>query len=386
MKGFLKYSCLFYFYPIYSLFQLFVISNNFSDNLFTEFIVSSTCLALVIIVGHGIPEKLALRALVDHSKNLTDYLYKIAQASFLLSLIFSLIIYLSLRTIYKYNDLILLFTLNYGINIAYISLSLSISRISEKYSHTILIFILFFSPALLINLLFLISKISQDQYLLLLIITSFCLNLYASINLRAYYNFDLKILLFKGIYIIPLIISAGLGWAITFALVLLTENGLSNDSFKDFAVALRFSNILGLALSLFVSYFQKNIITSTNNSNNINIFYLFILSYFTISAFIVFLYGNYHHLFDVEKDLNLLIILTINIAIGTFIGYFINPLMLKKLDYSFYCWIMGLTLVLLILIGPWIIDVAGSYGVAYNYIGVQALLLILLSIRLFVKK
>ena len=137
----------------------------------------------------------------------------------------------------------------------------------------------------------------------------------------------------KNIYIL---IAALLAWATNMLFVTINEEFLSDLDFKNFTIAHRFAGIIALSLGVFVAYFQKNIIETDDRNSKRILFIRFInLSIFTSLSVSIF-YFNFYKFMDVDLLVLCFCLVSLSFVLGSYSGYFINPMFLKNSIIIFF--------------------------------------------------
>ena len=385
MLNFLKFSSLFYVFPTFAFFQLLTFANVLSVEFFQDYVVCTTYFAFLHIVSNNLPEKIALKELADQNNNYEVFLEKLEQQCCMVGMFCCAVLGLFLGIFLKINIYLLMYSALISLSTSLVGFSLSKGRLDNKYRRCIIdVFALFF-PAMILCTLAYFGYLSASNFLKISVLILLLFSIYfVSTRFKSFAHFRKleKISFYNKKESLIITSTVLMGWITMILILYLNQKFLDPLEFKDFSVAQRFAAIIGLGLSVFVAFFQKNTISNYDTAFTQRLMCVFLISTLFLSAMVFWFYNFSYVAFNVEPLMLCFVLLAINVGVGSFTGYFINPLFLRNFDYKFYT-ILILTLSIpLFLMGNIIILKYGATGSALLLVGYQLTLMTVLLIRM----
>lgn len=389
MRTFLKFSLLFYIGHIFTFVQIITIANVFELDTFKQYIVCVAAFAFIHIFVHNLPEKVGLRFLVDKANSLKQFLKNLEAQALTVGLISFLLTSFILSILYKIEFKMIMYGGCYTLSTALVSLYLSNARLTDQYKSAILNLVILYFPAMVLCLLAILKIISADLFVVLKILWSLGFIFFAFVTLFIrvfrfkWTDWSQEYFEAKNIYIL---IAALLAWATNMLFVTINEEFLSDLDFKNFTIAHRFAGIIALSLGVFVAYFQKNVIETDDRDSKRSLFIKFINLSIFISLLVSIFYFNFYQFMDVDLLVLCFCLVSLSFVLGSYSGYFINPMFLKKFDYHFFSLTVLILLFLFYFLAKELVILFGPVGSGLNLLLYNILLITILHFRLFYRE
>lgn len=385
MPQFVKFSLLYYISHSFTFLQIIIFANKLPTEIFKEYIVCITGFAFIHICVQNVPEKIILKYYAHAPDNIIQFSSGIAALSFLLGSLMGIVGAIILLKLYDFHIEIVTFCILFVLTAAYANLSLVIARLNQKYSEAIKNLLFVFCPATVFCLCLLTDIFTLNVYWIVSIIWSLVYSASALYSFRKFnFGYNCIPLINQNFPLenLYMIISSFINWSIVFLFVAVNEKVLDSNSFKDFSIAQRFANVVGLGLGGFVTFFQKNTLDDNHKENRKMVFLRFLMAAAITSLAGSLAYYQFFAYMKTDFEPISFMIISVSLMVGSYIGYEINPLILKYNQYRFYVFLQITLLILFWLFSSSIVMNLEIIGASLNLMLYQVITLLILDYRM----